>query len=240
MKAYTFFLNQGKSLPPSNRNKSIAPDVVNQTFSATVGSITINPHFCDWCHKQYASKAKLMQHQRKKHPEKVQNMSVVKPRSNASNSGSSSPNLYRMSTSMCDDKNASSNSPIDASSLSLIKSEIGSTDRIVQLEIDSFKNNKIDNFLSSSSPMSQTFMDNFAITNDFSKNGDAFLNGTELHSNQAQYTIDSSDAAFDDLLNINLPEVTNRNLDLISNPTTTASSYSNNIITILGKCMNRS
>ncbi|OTF79943.1 hypothetical protein BLA29_006339, partial [Euroglyphus maynei] len=43
-----------------------------QTYSATVGSITTNPHFCDWCHKQYASKAKLMQHQRKKHPDKIQ------------------------------------------------------------------------------------------------------------------------------------------------------------------------
>ena len=78
----------GKSLPPSNRSKqsiqqssspssssivSGSDSLVNpQTYSATVGSITINPHFCDWCHKQYASKAKLMQHQRKKHPDKMQ------------------------------------------------------------------------------------------------------------------------------------------------------------------------
>lgn len=43
------------------------PGVPNPTFSQTVGSITTYPHHCDWCHKQYASKAKLLQHQRKKH-----------------------------------------------------------------------------------------------------------------------------------------------------------------------------
>ena len=74
----------GKSLPPSNRSKqsiqsssssslsTVSDSIVNpQTYSATVGSITTNPHFCNWCHKQYASKAKLMQHQRKKHPDKI-------------------------------------------------------------------------------------------------------------------------------------------------------------------------
>jgi hypothetical protein len=29
------------------------------------------PHLCEYCHKQYASKAKLTQHQRKKHPDIV-------------------------------------------------------------------------------------------------------------------------------------------------------------------------
>ena len=43
------------------------PGLPNPTFSQTVGSITTHPHNCEWCHKQYASKAKLLQHQRKKH-----------------------------------------------------------------------------------------------------------------------------------------------------------------------------
>lgn len=47
------------------------PGIPNPTYSATVGSITTHPHYCDWCHKQYASKAKLLQHQRKKHPEQM-------------------------------------------------------------------------------------------------------------------------------------------------------------------------
>lgn len=50
------------------------PGIPNPTYSATVGSITTHPHYCDWCHKQYASKAKLLQHQRKKHPD---NMVVI-------------------------------------------------------------------------------------------------------------------------------------------------------------------
>lgn len=46
----------------------------NATYSHTVGSVTTVPHPCEFCHKQYASKAKLMQHQRKKHPQHVQQM----------------------------------------------------------------------------------------------------------------------------------------------------------------------
>ena len=42
-----------------------------QTFSATVGSVTSQPHRCRFCHKQYASNAKLLQHYRKKHREKL-------------------------------------------------------------------------------------------------------------------------------------------------------------------------
>jgi hypothetical protein len=37
------------------------------TYSATVGSIKLQPHRCKYCHRQYASNAKLLQHQRKKH-----------------------------------------------------------------------------------------------------------------------------------------------------------------------------
>lgn len=65
----------GKKLPPSARDKSAmatasqeAGSIVNNpTYSATVGSVTSQPHNCSFCHKQYASNAKLLQHQRKKH-----------------------------------------------------------------------------------------------------------------------------------------------------------------------------
>ena len=43
------------------------------TYSATVGSIKLQPHRCKHCHRQYASNAKLLQHQRKKH------QNVVRP-----------------------------------------------------------------------------------------------------------------------------------------------------------------
>lgn len=69
----------GLSLPISSRARGslgLPPDVPNPTYSATVGSITTHPHPCSWCHKQYASKAKLLQHQRKKHPGKVENAAV--------------------------------------------------------------------------------------------------------------------------------------------------------------------
>ena len=36
-------------------------------YSATVGSVTSQPHNCSFCHKQYATNAKLLQHQRKEH-----------------------------------------------------------------------------------------------------------------------------------------------------------------------------
>jgi len=36
-------------------------------ISVQVGSVTTQPHNCELCHRQYASKAKLLQHHRKKH-----------------------------------------------------------------------------------------------------------------------------------------------------------------------------
>jgi len=42
----------------------------NPTFSTSVGSVLSVAHACNCCHKQYASKTKLLQHQRKKHGSK--------------------------------------------------------------------------------------------------------------------------------------------------------------------------
>lgn len=64
----------GAELPMSSRKKNVLtelPGIPNPTYSQTVGSITTMPHLCEYCHKQYASKAKLTQHQRKKHPDIV-------------------------------------------------------------------------------------------------------------------------------------------------------------------------
>ena len=45
----------------------------NPTYSATVGSIKLQPHRCKQCPRQYASNAKLLQHQRKKHQTNIPN-----------------------------------------------------------------------------------------------------------------------------------------------------------------------
>lgn len=73
-KSHILKIHPGLSLPVSSRARGalgIPADVPNPTYSATVGSITTHPQPCAWCHKQYASKAKLLQHQRKKHPGQV-------------------------------------------------------------------------------------------------------------------------------------------------------------------------
>eukprot|EP00094_Tigriopus_californicus_P011243 TCALIF_10850-PA protein Name:"Similar to prdm10 PR domain zinc finger protein 10 (Xenopus tropicalis)" AED:0.11 eAED:0.11 QI:0/0.66/0.6/1/0.88/0.9/10/128/1672 len=58
----------GQKPPISARDKSVQHSgAINPTFSATVGSVTFLPYSCPHCHKQYASHAKLLQHQRVKH-----------------------------------------------------------------------------------------------------------------------------------------------------------------------------
>jgi len=56
-------------MPAGERQRAGRDDgpLPNPTFSATVGSIFTVAHACNCCHKQYASKAKLLQHHRKKH-----------------------------------------------------------------------------------------------------------------------------------------------------------------------------
>ena len=70
-KAHILKNHPGAELPLSARKKIPIEDATdgidNPTYSQTVGSITTMPHGCEHCHKQYASKAKLMQHQRRKH-----------------------------------------------------------------------------------------------------------------------------------------------------------------------------
>lgn len=71
-KAHILKNHPGSALPLSNRRHAATSDLPNPTFSQTVGSVTTHPQSCQWCHKQYASKAKLLQHQRKKHSDLLQ------------------------------------------------------------------------------------------------------------------------------------------------------------------------
>lgn len=62
----------GLQLPACARRRAEWEDVntgiQNPSFSQTTGCVPTVPHSCEHCHKQYASKAKLFQHQRLKHP----------------------------------------------------------------------------------------------------------------------------------------------------------------------------
>ncbi|XP_055684555.1 uncharacterized protein LOC129790822 [Lutzomyia longipalpis] len=77
-KAHILKNHPGLELPMSSRIKGNCPDggFSDLTYSQTVGSITTHPQGCAWCHKQYASKAKLLQHQRKKHPEHIKEIEM--------------------------------------------------------------------------------------------------------------------------------------------------------------------
>lgn len=68
----------GKELPKGGRqNVSNCNDVSASSFTETVATITTEPHFCNWCHRQYASRTKLATHKRKKHPEKITDQMIV-------------------------------------------------------------------------------------------------------------------------------------------------------------------
>ena len=104
-------------MPLSNRPKGgipVIPGVPNPTYSETVGSITTHPHYCDWCHKQYASKAKLLQHQRKKHPEQ---MAIIN--SNARARQRTIPNVPITSTLTTQTTNMASNTALSTSPVTI-------------------------------------------------------------------------------------------------------------------------
>ena len=216
---------EGKSLPPSNRNKNIPNGITNPTFSATVGSITINPHFCNWCHKQYASKAKLMQHQRKKHPEHIQMSSKSKSdlSFNCNSNSESSVGSLKLDSIASSDKSSMDICQGDSMSL-------GKSDQNIVSSIQ-YKTQKLENYLSNSTTgTSNTFIDNFGLHSQYSKGG-TYLNGNSIQHHETQYTIDSNDTSLEDLLNITIVgDEPSQNL-LISNA---SSSHTSNIITILG------
>lgn len=79
-KAHILKYHPGMDLPMSSRQKSGQPPEVpglpNASYSETVGNVTTHPQRCAWCHKQYASKARLLQHQRKQHTEHLREIEM--------------------------------------------------------------------------------------------------------------------------------------------------------------------
>lgn len=69
-KAHILKNHPGQSLPQSTRNEENEfdnPNVPNASYSRSVSSTTMNPYRCEWCHKQYASHTRLVQHKRRDH-----------------------------------------------------------------------------------------------------------------------------------------------------------------------------
>lgn len=64
----------GKELPVSCKvsgsTEPSEPGMPNASFSEPVGSVTALPQHCNWCHKQYASKGRLLNHLRMAHPDR--------------------------------------------------------------------------------------------------------------------------------------------------------------------------
>lgn len=75
-KAHILKYHPGRELPQSTRHKNTADDhalgvLHDPSFSESISSITTHAHQCRWCYKQYASKTRLLQHQRKQHSEEI-------------------------------------------------------------------------------------------------------------------------------------------------------------------------
>jgi len=87
-KAHILKNHPGKSVPPQLRGKELKSILEEKNCEAAfdtideldlretvhvirketvVGKIVGTPHSCQWCHRQYATRAKLLQHQRKHH-----------------------------------------------------------------------------------------------------------------------------------------------------------------------------
>ncbi|XP_037049154.1 PR domain zinc finger protein 10-like [Bradysia coprophila] len=62
----------GEDLPQSARSKmSSEGENQNLSYSEVVGSVTLSPQRCLWCHKQYATRTRLLLHQRKSHSDNL-------------------------------------------------------------------------------------------------------------------------------------------------------------------------
>nr|XP_045593875.1 uncharacterized protein LOC123755358 isoform X2 [Procambarus clarkii] len=59
----------GAELPPPSTTHNKGESGVGPPFSQTVGATSTYPHPCRWCFRQYASRARLLRHQRHQHPE---------------------------------------------------------------------------------------------------------------------------------------------------------------------------
>lgn len=77
-KAHIMKSHPGAELPPSGRLRGQEADGSNntygihtETFSQLIGSVAASPFACEFCHKQYASKPKYIQHLRRDHPNRA-------------------------------------------------------------------------------------------------------------------------------------------------------------------------
>lgn len=78
-KSHILKYHPGEDLPQSARSKmSMSNDGENQnlSYSEVIGSVTLSPQRCLWCHKQYATRTRLLLHQRKSHSENLNNIAM--------------------------------------------------------------------------------------------------------------------------------------------------------------------
>lgn len=68
----------GEELPPSSVSIKECRNGEDSTYSQTVGAVTTYPHPCKWCYRQYASRARLLRHERHQHPDVGADSSSVK------------------------------------------------------------------------------------------------------------------------------------------------------------------
>lgn len=67
----------GEELPQSARLKmSHEGETENLSHSEICGSVTLSPQRCLWCHKQYATRTRLILHQRKAHSENLKDIAM--------------------------------------------------------------------------------------------------------------------------------------------------------------------
>lgn len=67
----------GEDLPQSARSKmSNEGENQNLSYSEVIGSVTLSPQRCLWCHKQYATRTRLLLHQRKSHSENLNSIAM--------------------------------------------------------------------------------------------------------------------------------------------------------------------
>lgn len=73
-KAHILKYHPGQPLPHSTRgqNEYENAHVPNSSFSQSIGSITTQAYRCNWCHKQYASRNRLIHHHRHVHKNETQ------------------------------------------------------------------------------------------------------------------------------------------------------------------------
>lgn len=84
-KAHILKYHPGQELPQSLRHKgnnanNLSPNI-DLTYSKNIESIAMDVCRCEWCHKQYASKTRLQQHQRKKHNIELENALLLEKQS---------------------------------------------------------------------------------------------------------------------------------------------------------------